>query len=168
MVTSDITRTNRLLLELGILCNDATLQQEAGNWDVLGEPTESAIVRAATEHKIYKNELEALFPRISEIPFESSRKLMTTIHKTDRGYRIITKGAPDVLLKRCTKDYHNGKIEAMTSQRMEQIQGVNQKMAERALRVLAVAYLDIMQVPTSMKSEIVEQNLVFVRLNWND
>lgn len=103
-----------------------------------------------------------------ELPFESSRKLMTTIHKVPTGYKIITKGAPDVLLKRCSKDYNNGKVVDMSSSRIEQIKLANQKMAGRALRVLAVAYLDVLHMPAQMKTEQVEQNLVFVRFNWND
>ncbi len=167
-IEKNITNTNKFLLELGALCNDATLQKEGEEWEIIGDPTESAIVRAATDNRIYKTELEKLFPRSLEIPFESSRKLMTTIHKTDMGYRIITKGAPDILLKKCTKDYNNGKIEALNKKRIEQIQYVNQKMAERALRVLAVAYLDTTKLPTVLSSEHVEQNLVFVRINWHD
>ena len=93
---------------------------------------------------------------------------MTTIHKVPTGYKIITKGAPDILLKRCSKDYNNGRIVEMSSSRIEKIKRANQKMAERALRVIAVAYLDVPRMPTQMKSEQVEQNLIFVRLNWND
>lgn len=116
------------------------------------------------DYHINKTELEKQFPRVSEIPFESSRKLMTTIHKTENGYRVITKGAPDVLLKRCSKDYHNGHVTSMGSSRIEQIKQVNQTMAEKALRVLAVAYLDIPKMPSTLKSEEIEQNLVFVGL----
>lgn len=133
-----------------------------------GEPTENAIVRSALDNHIYKQELDKEFPRVSEIPFESSRKLMTTIHKTGTGYRIITKGAPDVLLKRCSKDYNNGHITIMSGSRIEQIRNMNQTMAQKALRVLAVAYLDVSNMPSNIRSEDIEQNLVFVRTYWYD
>lgn len=136
-----------------------------------GEPTENAIVRAGVDNNIYKTEIQRQFPRVAEIPFESSRKLMTTIHKTDNGYRIITKGAPDVLLKRCSKDYNNGYITSMSGNRIEQIKKANQAMAEKALRVLAVAYLDVTTLPNvgaGLVPAHIENNLVFVRINWND
>lgn len=167
-ISNKTTNTNRFLLELATLCNDSTLQKEAGKWQVLGEPTENAIINAAVENKIYKMELEEKFPRNFEIPFESSRKLMTTIHKLDNGYRIITKGAPDILIKRCEKYYYNGKTEIMDTYKTNQIQLTNQKLAEKAMRLIAVAYLDVMQLPSKITSEQIEKNLVFVRANWND
>ena len=138
-----------------------------------GEPTENAIIQAGVDNSIYKTELQKQFPRIAEIPFESSRKLMTTIHKTESGYRIITKGAPDVLLKKCNKDYNNGNVTSMSGYRIEQIKKVNQTMAERALRVLAVAYSDVPKISNGdagagAVSANVEDNLIFVRINWND
>ncbi len=99
-----------------------------------------------------------------EIPFDSSRKLMTTIHKMQSGYRIITKGAPDILLSKCSKDYNNGKIQNMNISRIEEIKNANRKMAEKALRVLAVAYLDTQHMPTNIKAEQIEKNLIFVGL----
>lgn len=131
------------------------------NGKLYGEPTENAIIQSAIDNNINKIELEKEFPRISEIPFESARKLMTTIHKTKSGYRIITKGAPDVLLKKCTKDYNNNNIINMSSSRIEQIKRANQSMAEKALRVLAVAYLD---VPKLLNNNEIEANLIFVGL----
>lgn len=127
-----------------------------------GEPTENAIIQSAIDNNINKIELEKEFPRISEIPFESTRKLMTTVHKIKSGYRIITKGAPDVLLKKCTKDYNNNSIINMSSSRIEQIKRANQTMAEKALRVLAVAYLDVQKLPNN--SNEIETNLIFVGL----
>lgn len=82
-------------------------------------------------------------PRINEIPFESTRKMMTTIHKNGNKFRIITKGAPDVLLKRCSKYLINGKIENLEGKVLKDILKYNTQMAERALRVLGVAYVDL-------------------------
>ena len=104
------------------------------------------------------------FQEFGEIPFDSTRKLMTTIHKVPTGYKIITKGAPDVLLGRCTADYNNGRITQMTKERIDQIKNTNRKMAEKALRVLAVAYVDTQSMPPQTKPENVEKNLIFVGL----
>ena len=90
---------------------------------------------------------------------------MTTIHKnSDNGYRIITKGAPDVLLSKCSRDFNNGKITQMTQSRTEQIKNVNRKMAAKALRVIAVAYCDLQHVPEKFTSQEIEKNLIFVGL----
>ena len=138
-------------------------KKESGKF--FGEPTENAIIQAGVDNGIYKTELQKQFPRVAEIPFESSRKLMTTIHKTESGYRIITKGAPDVLLNKCSKDYNNGYVTSMSGNRIEQIKKENQTMADKALRVLAVAYSDVPKMPNGNQAE---DNLIFVRTNWND
>ncbi len=93
---------------------------------------------------------------------------MTTIHKTLNGFRIITKGAPDVLIEKCNKDYNNGNITVLNNTRLKQIKSVNKAMAEKALRVLAVAYLDINEMPKTIDSNNIENNLIFVRINWHD
>ena len=81
----------------------------------LGEATENAIVNEALDYGIDKDELYTKMPRINEISFDSERKLMTTIHKIGKRYRIITKGAPDVLINRCNKYYHSGEIKELNS-----------------------------------------------------
>ena len=91
--------------------------------------------------------------RVTDIPFDSERKMMTTIHKIPKGYRIITKGAPDVLLKHCTKIYENDKISNLNSGILEKIERLNNKMADKALRVLAIAYLDVENLPIQITSE---------------
>lgn len=151
---------NHFTLELGNLCCDSQIVEN----DVIGEPTENAIVNSGLLNKIDKRILEQTMPRVAEIPFESSRKLMTTIHKTSRGYRIITKGAPDVLLKKCSFDYARGSVQKMTTSRIVEINKANDKMASNALRVLAVAYQDIDSMPQNITPENVEQNLIFVGL----
>lgn len=130
-----------------------------------GDPTETAIVKAANEKNIHKNDLEAIYPRVGEIPFDSTRKLMTTIHRTLSGYRIITKGAPDVLLSKCKKYYNNGNILELEETVINSIKKANKSMGEKALRVLGVAYLDVDKIPSNNN---IENNLIFVRLNRHD
>ena len=102
-------------------------------------------------------------PRINDIPFDSKRKMMTTIHKIGNKYRIITKGAPDILIKRCSKYYQNGTITPIYS-KIESIKEQNEIMAEDALRVIAVAYKDVEKLPSTINSENLETELIFVGL----
>ena len=98
------------ILSLGALCNNAVLTGPSGRIQAEGDPTESAIVIAAAQCGKRKPDLERQWPRVAEIPFDSSRKLMTTVHRLPSGkYRIITKGAPDVLVQRCTSFVDGGR-----------------------------------------------------------
>ncbi len=155
------------ILELGAMCTDVEINSGHRNItrdDLTGEPTEIAIVDRALKEGINKDELYKTMKRVADIPFDSGRKMMTTIHKVQNGYRIITKGAPDILLKHCNKIYSNGKIENLSSTVLNGIEKQNNLMADEALRVLAVAYLDIPQLPSKISSEIVEKDLVFAGL----
>ena len=155
---------NKFILELGTMCNNSKTIFENGKFIAQGTPTEAAITNAGLENNITQEELCISMPRLAEIPFESSRKLMTTIHKLGSKYRIITKGAPDVLLKRCTKYYENGRIYDLNETRRNKIVKYNSSMASNALRVIGVAYLDTITIPIKLESNIVENNLVFVGL----
>ena len=101
--------------------------------------------------------------RVKDIPFDSTRKMMTTIHRINHGYRIITKGAPDVLLKRCSQYYQNGQNVPIYSKK-ELIEKQNNDMANSALRVIAVAYKDVEQLPNFIDSKSIENDLIFVGL----
>ena len=133
------------------------------NLKAVGEPTEVAITNAAIETGLTKQNLYNQMPRINDIPFDSKRKMMTTIHKLGNKYRIITKGAPDMLIKRCTKYYQDGDISPIFSKK-ENIQEQNNQMAEGALRVIAVAYKDVDRLPTTVNSDIIENDLIFCGL----
>ena len=146
--------TPQQLLAIGALCNDSKLTVNGSEFQVTGDPTETAFVSKAYEENLDKNELEANMPRVAEIPFDSERKLMSTIHKTEQGYRVMVKGAPDVLLNRCRID----EAEA------QKIAAKNADMASNALRVLGVAYKDITEVPEELTSEDIENHLTFVGL----
>lgn len=146
--------TQEQLLEIGTLCNDSKLTVDGSEFRVTGDPTETAFVSKAYEEKLDKNELETSLPRAAEIPFDSERKLMSTIHKTEQGYRVMVKGAPDVLLNRCTIDEADA----------QKIAAKNADMASNALRVLGVAYKDITEIPEELLSEDIENQLTFVGL----
>ena len=160
-----------IILELGSMCTDVEGE--------VGEATELAIVNAAKMLGKYKERLYQKFTRIGDIPFDSNRKMMSTIHKidlnTDYGinnilpnlqdkFLNITKGAPDVLLQKCTKYYSNGKIYNIDSKVIHNIEKMNTMMADNALRVIAVAYSQMPRLPTQIDSERIENNLIFIGL----
>ena len=160
------------LLELGSMCTDVTLgirnqTNEKYNLGEIyiadGEPTEKAIVQKALDSNINKEKLYREYERITDIPFSSERKLMTTIHKTEDGYRIITKGAPDVLINKCNRYYFNGTELNLDNNNKNKIKIINEEMAQKALRVLAVGYKDVKELPEQLDVNI-ENNLTFVGL----
>ncbi len=142
-----------LAMELATMCTDSKIEVNSGKVEVVGEPTENALVEIAYKNKLDKKQLYQAMPRVSEIPFDSTRKLMTTIHKLENGkYRVITKGAPDVLLTRCI------------GIQKEKVLRENEKLANKALRVISVAYKDMEQLPSKIESTSIENNLNFVGL----
>ena len=153
-----------LAIELGTMCNDCQIIYKNKEQEILGDPTEIAIVKAGLDIGKNKSELYTKMERIGEIPFDSTRKMMTTIHKAENKYRIITKGAPDVLINKCTKIYKNGKIVSLSESEKQQIQKENINMANNALRVIAVSYLDIETLPNKIEQSTIENNLIFVGL----
>lgn len=152
------------ILEMATLCNDAKLEKVDEEWDALGDPTETALVIAAVKQGKNKVELEKKMPRVAEVPFDSDRKLMTTVHKIDEGYRIITKGAPDVLLGRCKKVFVNGDIVDKNEQLIRKIEEANSSMAGKALRVLGVAFREAKELPEEVNTDTVENDLTFIGL----
>ena len=151
------------ILELGMMCTDTQEQSVNGARTIMGEPTEVAIVNAGVKNNLSKLSLYTNMKRVKDIPFDSTRKMMTTIHRINHGYRIITKGAPDVLLKRCSQYYQNGQNVPIYSKK-ELIEKQNNDMANSALRVIAVAYKDVEQLPNFIDSKSIENDLIFVGL----
>ena len=178
-----------LVLELGTMCTDVEGE--------VGEATELAIVNAAKEQGKYKERLYQKFNRINDIPFDSDRKMMSTIHSIEKESNIktiqsakldemlekennsciskliqntnnkfitITKGAPDVLLKYCTHYFLNGEVHTLDNIARQKIENINGKMADNALRVIAVAYSCMPRLPTNIDSGNIENNLTFVGL----
>ena len=152
------------ILELGCMCTDSQIIVKEGKMEAEGEATENAIVNAGLSNGKNKENLYKIMQRINEIPFDSERKMMTTIHKIGNKYRIITKGAPDVLIKRCNKYYENGIGRTISSEVIRKVEENNNKMANNALRVLAVAYKDVERLPNRIDSASVEIDLTFVGL----
>ena len=143
------------------LCSDAVLNDED---QAEGEPTECALVNFACSVGAKKRDLEKKYPRIDEAPFDSARKMMSTVHKSGEGFVQYTKGAPDALLSRCTHYAEDGKILPMTDAKRQEILNSNKAMADRALRVLAVAKRDWAEKPENNAPEYLERDLVFLGL----
>lgn len=151
VLTKQDTQARRIL-ELAALCNNCTVSGDK----IQGDPTEAALLAASP---VPKDQLERRMPRVREIPFQSARKMMTTVHRLDnQQYRIITKGAPDLLMERCTTCQGGSFTAPMDQQVRRELQRRNEQMASRALRVLGVAYRDVKQLPPENEWE---KDLVF-------
>lgn len=156
MKVVEIIGNKNKILEYGALCCNCEINEGL----VEGEPTEVAIVKEAVKEKQNK-----ILPRICEIPFDSNRKLMTTVNELENGkYRIITKGAPEILLGICDYYEENNNVHDMNSTFLSKIKNKNEKKAEKALRVLGVAYLDIDIMPKEISADFLEKGLIFVGL----
>lgn len=150
----------RLLATAMALCCDAELQDDG---TVKGEPTEAALVAYADKLGLKKNELEDSFPRVGEAPFDSGRKMMSTIHKTPNGFVQYTKGAPDIVLSLCTTVFVDGKKVPMTDEIRQAISASNKEMADKALRVLCAAMRTYSEQPSNEPDEL-EQELCYIGL----
>ncbi|GJQ48062.1 MAG: cation-translocating P-type ATPase [Candidatus Kuenenia stuttgartiensis] len=151
-------------LEIGVLCNNTHLKKEDATWKVIGDPTEGAILSAAGKTGIWKEMLDKQFPLISEIPFDSERKKMSTIRGTSPALQVCEKGAPDVILQDCTKIYHDGTTRDLTENDIQVILEENNNLAGSALRVLGVAYKPLDREITNPVPDTVEREMIFVGL----
>ncbi len=153
----------KLLANAMSLCSDAEFDIDTNT--AIGEPTECALVNYAEVLGVSKNTQKDLYVRVGEVPFDSGRKMMSTVHKTQDGSLVqFTKGAPDELLKRCTKALIDGNIVEMTEEIRLNILAANKKMADQALRVLSAAKKDLSKEPSQYDSESVEIDLCFIGL----
>lgn len=177
-----------LLLQAMTLCNDSSIDEgkhaaeassagdraetKTGSMEstksgkaIIGDPTETALVDYALSIGTDKRVLEQRYPRVGELPFDSDRKLMTTIHKLENGeFRVLTKGAPDVLLSRCSHIYEGGNVIALTEEHSARITASNKSLADEALRVLAFAYRDHAEQPAEPSPGVTEKELIFLGL----
>ena len=161
MTVVDHTGPQRLLATAMALCSDAAWTEEGAQ----GEPTEAALVNFAAEAGLKKPLLEEQQPRVAEAPFDSSRKMMSTVHQIDGGFIQYTKGAPDEVLRLCTCYIESGEMRPMTEEKRRSILLENKAMADRALRVLAAAQRSWGdKLPEDISPETLEQDLCFIGL----
>ncbi|WP_027308558.1 calcium-translocating P-type ATPase, SERCA-type [Caloramator sp. ALD01] len=148
------------LFHIANLCNDTKVVEEKGKIKLLGDPTETALIDYSLNVSIDKRELDKIFERIDEIPFDSDRKLMTTFNKAEDKIEVNVKGAPDVLLSKCSYILEGDKIREINEDDIKRIKLANEEMAKEALRVLAFAFKTVDKI----NKDDAEKNLVFVGL----
>lgn len=159
-VTDFKTSDKELLARAMALCSDAEIGKE--DKEAIGEPTEAALVNFANELGLPKYKLEETHPRIGEVPFDSSRKMMTTVHKNGEQVIQYTKGACEILLDRCSGYLEDGKVVPMTIQIKENIKKQNKEFADKALRVLGAAYREHNGIPEKYDTESLEKDMIFI------
>ena len=151
---------NKMLLARAMgLCCDAVLNSDD---TVAGEPTEAALVAYANKCGLKKYAMEAETPRVAEAPFDSMRKMMSTVHETANGYVQYTKGAPDEVLRQCTHILVDGDVRLMTDSDRAEILRRNKEMADKALRVLIAAYREYDRLPDEISPESLEHDLIYI------
>ena len=155
---NNIDEELKTLVYANMLCNDTKIGE---NNQLTGDPTETALVDMGFKLDFNQNIYEQM-PRVEEIPFDSDRKLMTTVNKVEDKYIVYTKGGVDELLKRCTSYEINGEIRKDLDNYAQTIRNKNEEMAKEALRVLACGYKEINHVPTKKEMETIESELIFV------
>jgi len=160
----DNVKSLQLFLQGGLLCNDADLHREDEKWAIKGDPTEGALVVAAAKAGLQIHEMRLACPRIEEVPFSSERKRMTTVHNMDDSRSMaFMKGAPEVVLEKCSYIFEADEITELTPEKRAQILKTNEEMALDALRVLAVAYREL-ERDSALVEEHIEVDMVFLGL----
>ena len=159
--SEEISKDNMALRVMN-LANDTKISQDNS---LLGDPTETAMVQYGLDKNYDVREELVNIPRVAEVPFDSTRKLMTTIHQLEDGkYLVATKGAPDMLLDRVTKIEKHGEVSAFTEDDRTTLMKLNKEMATQALRVLAMAYKVIDTLPETIDTDSIEHDLIFAGL----
>lgn len=168
-ITIEQDQNLKLLLALGVLANDALLElkdPKDNQFGIIGDPTEGALITVGEKAGMHKDKMNSTYKRVAELPFDSDRKMMTTFHEDFIENKLVsfTKGAPDILLSKCTRIFQNGSIEEMTPEQLKQITAINSQFASSALRVLAFAYRGFDALPKNISSHEIEKDLIFVGL----
>jgi len=154
-----------LLLKIGALCNNALIVKEKDKWEVIGDPTDAALIVAAEKAGLTYKTLVKKCPRIGEIPFTSERKRMTTVLLTPEEEKVaFMKGAPEIVLEKCAYVLKDGKEKGLTRKKKREILRINEGMASEALRILGMAYRKITKEMEKFSEEEVEREMVFVGL----
>ena len=156
----------KLLLTIAALANDAKLDNSSGMYKIIGDPTEGALITLAGKAGIDSAELNHMYKRIEEIPFDSERKMMTTFHDmpNDEGVSSFTKGAPDIIIDRCNRIILDGKVSEFTPELKSEVLRVNSELSRAALRVLAFAFKEYPSLPTDPSPDENESDMIFVGL----
>ena len=141
------------------LCSDSILEQ---NGEIKGEPTENALVAYASSRSLKKYDLEEKYPRVNELPFDSGRKMMSTVHPSENGYIQFTKGAPDEILKRCSHILWNGSTVPLTEELRTKVAEENHRMAQQALRVMGAACRKYGEMPLPVGQDEMERDMTFL------
>ncbi|WP_333638439.1 calcium-translocating P-type ATPase, SERCA-type [Tissierella praeacuta] len=154
------------LLSISALANDANLEKTSDGYKVIGDPTEGALITLAGKGNINKQSINKEFPRIEEIPFDSDRKMMTTFHKDYIPNKVVsfTKGAPDIIINRCTRISMDGKILDFDNILKKEVLKVNNIFSKKALRVLAFAYKEYNNLPNNISTDSNEVDMTFIGL----
>jgi len=155
----------KLLLLACSLCNDAALQKENGEWAILGDPTEGALLVAAGKAGVWGHQTSNTLPRVAEFPFSSERKRMSVIVQDEKAgvYILVCKGSPELVLERCQQFHENG-IKALTASHQTHILEKNDQLAAKGLRVLGFAYKLLSEVPAAGTDEKTEQGMTWLGL----
>ncbi|HSL86371.1 MAG TPA: HAD-IC family P-type ATPase, partial [Bacteroidales bacterium] len=162
----DLSDEEKRLLTISVLCADAYLRKkENGDYDFTGDPTETALLDFGILYGTFKEGLEKRFPRVAEIPFDSGRKRMSTLNRlSDNRIRVNVKGGIDEVLDVCDRIVITGDVRPITQEDIKKIRSANEVMANSALRVLAMAYKDLPDIPDKVKINPVESKLIFIGL----
>lgn len=152
------------LVSIGALTNDASLVEEDGLYSIIGDPTEGALLSLAGKKGLKRKDLEEKYPRIEEIPFDSDRKMMTTFHNNFIEGKVVsfTKGAPDIIIEKCTKKLVDGKVTDFTEAEKTQVMEETTSYAKDALRTLAYAFRSYDSLPGEINSSEIEKDMIFV------
>ncbi len=163
VVETAVCGDEHLLARTMALCSDSKVGE---NGEAVGEPTENALVNFATKLGLLKPDMEQISPRVGELPFDSGRKLMSTVHRVEGAYVQYTKGAPDVLLARCTHYLSEDGVIPMTDTIRQEVEAANHRLANKALRVLAAGYRnwETLPAPSDYETDSMENRLIFVGL----
>lgn len=154
-----------LLCRIGYLCNSSKLIRKNGSYEIIGDPTEGSLIVLANKGKFKEDYFDSYFTFIEELPFDSERKMMTSIFRNSLSKRkeAYTKGAPDLLIRKCQYILENNKIRKITKTDIEKVLDINDKFAKKALRVLGLAYKDVSDI-SDYSIKTVEKDLIFVGL----
>jgi P-type Ca2+ transporter type 2C len=163
---TELNDEEKKLLLTAVLCTDAQMSKNEDTVELTGDPTETALLDFGILYGMKKDELDRKYPRISEIPFDSERKRMTTVNRMPgEGSRINVKGGLDEVLSVCDKIIINGDIRQLSKDDADRIRKANEEMANTALRVLAMAYKDLQGEPSESDSNNLEKNLIFIGMS---